>query len=312
MGWQGGVAPGSSEPAGAGSPPRLAVLTMARDEGDLLRVWVDHYARQVGREHVVVVDDNSVDGSTADLGCTVHRLPPWQVRTRSRFDRVRLRILNGIAAGLLAVYDYVVLADADEFLVTDPRRHPTLADLLQARGRPRVLGAVGLNVVQVPAIEPAVLDLSKPILRQRGHAVLTPVMAKPAVKSIRARWTSSSHGIAAPYRVDPELFLLHLKFADRERLASVAAHRHALSKVDGRGARASWGQRAAAVLDVFDTAVGAVDPGAVRELDPSTADVDRLVVRDGGRFRAPAAGGQLGALSAGPIVRIPAGLRDAL
>ena len=35
-----------------GELPAVAVITMARDEGTMLRRWVDHYAAQVGAEHV--------------------------------------------------------------------------------------------------------------------------------------------------------------------------------------------------------------------------------------------------------------------
>ena len=56
--------------------PHVAVITMARDEGTMLRRWVDHYSREVGVDNLVVVDDNSSDGSTDDLPCTVLRIPP--------------------------------------------------------------------------------------------------------------------------------------------------------------------------------------------------------------------------------------------
>lgn len=303
-----GAAP-DADPRG----PRVAVVTMVRDGGDLLRVWVDHYARHVGRANIVVLDDNSTDGSTADLGCTVHRLPEWSVTTGAGFNRVRLKAVNGIAAGLLAVYDYVVLADADEFLVTDPVKYPTLPDLLEARGRPAVLGAVGLNMVHVPALEPAPLDLARPILEQRRHAKLTPVMCKPAVKALPgARWILSSHGIAAPYRVDQELFLLHLKFADRDRLVATAEHRNSLVELDGRGGGSTWGRPASTVLDIFDAAVADPDPAGIVELDPATVDTAGLVIADGERHHAPGAGGQLGALAEQPLVRIPGRLAGAL
>ena len=293
------------------TPPRVAVITMVRDGGDLLRRWVDHYARHVGRENIVVLDDNSVDGSTADLGCTVHRLPAWSLAPDVGFNQVRLKAVNGIAGGLLAVYDYVVLADADEFLVTDPAKYPTLPDLLQARGRPPVLGAIGLNVVHVPSLEPDALDLRRPVLEQRHHAKLTPVMCKPAVRALPgARWTMSSHGITAPYEVDPELFLLHLKFADRERLVAITEHRSSLVALDGRGGGSSWGRPPSTVMEIFDTAVA--DPGPdVPELDPDL-DTAALVVADGERYHAPTSAGQLASLASEPLVRIPSRLRGAL
>ena len=116
-------------------PPTVAVLTMARDEGPLLRVWAEHHARLVGAGNVLILDDSTSDGSTdalGDLGCTLHRLPTFR---GERFEGARMQLVSGIAQGLLAVYDYVVFVDADEFLVVDPA-HAGLAELLLARGLP--------------------------------------------------------------------------------------------------------------------------------------------------------------------------------
>src|SRR5262245_57139984 len=62
-------------------PPRVAVLTTVRDEAQMLPRWLDYYGRQVGSENLLVLDDNSVDGSTKDLPCTVYQLPPapWRM-----------------------------------------------------------------------------------------------------------------------------------------------------------------------------------------------------------------------------------------
>ena len=135
--------------------PEVAVITMARDEGDLLPLWVSHYARHVGIDNLVVIDDNSVDGSTEGLGCTVHRVP--ELKGGLDFEPVRMRLMNGIAGGLLAVYDYVVFVDVDEFLVTDPDVYPTLPDLLvllaaRVRGILRLRIAVLLIVAILPAL----------------------------------------------------------------------------------------------------------------------------------------------------------------
>ncbi|MEZ0578574.1 glycosyltransferase family 2 protein [Nocardioides sp. MH1] len=282
--------------------PEVAVITMARDEGALLPLWVAHYARQVGIDNLVVLDDNSVDGSTDGLGCTVHRVP--ELKGGLDFEPVRMRLVNGIGQGLLAVYDYVVFVDVDEFLVTDPSRYPTLPDLIEARGRPEAMGAIGLNVVHVPSAEPQPLDLDRPLLEQRGYAKFTPLMCKPSVKRINAGWAISSHGLKAPYAIDPELFMLHLKFADRARLAEVARLRNEVSKADGRAEDASWGKAADEMLRIFDEVVHDVDPLAVPEFDPAAADLDKMVIHLNGRYRTPKQG-QIAALRKQPLTRIP-------
>jgi len=282
--------------------PEVAVITMARDEGDLLPLWVSHYARHVGIDNLVVLDDNSVDGSTDGLGCTVHRVPP--LKGGLDFEPVRMRLMNGIASGLLAVYDYVAFVDVDEFLVTDPAVYPTLPDLLEDRGRPETLGVMGLNVVHVPSAEPEPLDLGRPLLEQRSFAKFTPLMCKPSIKRINAGWAISSHALKAPYAIDPELFMLHLKFADRSRLAEVARLRNEVSKADGRAEDASWGKEADQVLAIFDEVVADIDPAVVPEFDPATADLDDQVIFLNGRHRTPKQG-QIAALRKQPLTRIP-------
>ncbi len=282
--------------------PQVAVITMARDEGALLPLWVSHYARHVGIDNLVVLDDNSADGSTEGLGCTVHRVP--ELKGGLAFEPVRMRLMNGLAAGLLAVYDYVLFVDVDEFLVTDPAIYPTLPDLLEDRERPEVLGVIGLNVVHVPSAEPEPLDLGRPLLEQRSFAKFTPLMCKPSIKRVNAGWAVSSHGINAPYSIDPELFMLHLKFADRSRLAEVAALRNAVSKADGRAEDASWGKAADEMLGVFDSVVAEVDPADVPEFDPAAASLDDMVIFLNGRHRTRKQG-QIAALKKQPLVRIP-------
>lgn len=293
----------------AGGRPEVAVITMARDEGALLRLWVSHYARHVGIDNLIVLDDNSVDGSTEGLGCTVHRVPP--LKGGLDFEPVRMRLMNGIAHGLLAVYDYAVFVDVDEFLVTDPAIYPTLPDLLEDRGRPETLGVMGLNVVHVPSVEPEPLDLGRPLLEQRSFAKFTPLMCKPSVKRINAGWAISSHALKAPYAIDPELFMLHLKFADRERLVEVARLRNEVSKADGRAEDATWGKAADELVAIFDEVVADVDPGAVPEFDPATANLEEMVILHNGRYRTPKQG-QVAALRQQPLTRIPRRLAGAL
>lgn len=281
-------------------PPRVAVLTMARDEGPLLRVWVQHYARQVGREHLIVLDDGSADGSTSDLGCTVHRLPG--LPGGAGFERARMALVSGLAQGLLAVYDYVAFVDADEFLVPDPAAYASLPELLDDRPGSDVVGAVGLNLVHLPSEPP--LDLGRPLLEQRRFAMFTPIMCKPSVKRVAAAWAVSSHGIRTPYAVDPQLFLLHLKFADRDRLAAMSARRNEANAADGRAGKSSWSKPADELLAVFDKVVGGVDEDAVPEFDAASAPLAALVSEVDGVFRTPQQG-QLQALRREPVVRLP-------
>jgi hypothetical protein len=98
--------------------------------------------------------------------------------------------------------------------------------------------------------------------------------------------------------------MLHLKFADRTRLAEVAALRNAVSKADGRAEDASWGKEADQVLAIFDEVVADVDTTAIPEFDPAAANLDEMVIFLNGRHRTPKQG-QIAALRKQPLTRIP-------
>lgn len=293
----------ADEPA---EPPSVLVMTMARDEADMLPRWVEHYGRQVGVDHLLVLDDNSSDGSTDDLPCSVHRLPPLVGR---HFERTRMRLLSGLAAGYLEVYDVVAFVDVDEFLVADPAHHTDLRSYLATRRDRDVIAPVGLNVVHLPDVE-GPLRPGEPVLEQRRHAQFAPLMCKPSLKQVPAAWRWASHGIEAPFEVDPELFMLHLKFADRDGLARVAAHRKALSDADGRARGSSWSRDADDILAAFDRAVGGVDAAALTEFDVADVDLGPVVEPQDGWHRAVGAG-QVQALKHQPLRRIPSRLLGA-
>ena len=283
--------------------PSIAVVTLTRDEGPLLRKWVDHHARQVGMANILVFDDGSRDGSTEDLPCSVHRLPAMP--GGRGFEAGRLGLLNGVAEGLLAVYDYVAFCDVDEFLIPDPERFDSLPELLEARGRPPVVASMALDVVHAPG-EPA-LDLSLPLLSQRAFAKFAPVMCKPAIKRVAADWARGSHGIRTPYQVDPDLFMIHMKFADRDRLASISAKRHEQHLVDGRAPKSGWSRKADEVVSILDDALRKFDP-AVPEFDPHALRLDELVESHADGSYRSARGG----MRRQSFVRVPEKLRAAL
>jgi hypothetical protein len=216
--------------------PSVAAVTMVRDEGPMLAKWVDYYGAQLGLDNLLVIDDNSVDGSTEGLACEVLRIPP----IAGHFEKERMRIVSAAARRLLRRRTAVAFADADEFIVPDPDRYDGLRDFVAARRDRDAVGEMGLNVVHDVATEPP-LDLARPVLQQRTRVVFVPLMCKPAVKTSKAPWAASSHGIkGVTFQVDPDLYMFHLKFADRGLLADAASKRRTMVELDGRAAASSW------------------------------------------------------------------------
>jgi hypothetical protein len=295
------VAPRSSA---ARRLPTVAVLTMTRDEGGMLRRWVNHYGNAVGRSNLLVLDDNSTDGSTTGLDCPVVPLPT--LPGGAEFERTRMRMVNGFAQGLLACHDFVIFVDVDEFLIPDPARYSGLREFLAARRNTAVIAPVALNLVHHVATEKD-LDPNRPVLEQRSFAKFVPGMCKPAIKQVPAPWTAGSHGISREFAVDRELFMIHLKFADRRHLKSTSAKRSEIVALDGRASKSNW-RRGRELMHVLRHAVGAVDPRDVPEFDPATVNLDSVVVKgQGPRYRTRRQG-QILAMRTMPLVRVPSRL----
>jgi hypothetical protein len=253
----------------------------------------------VGVEHLIVLDDNSVDGSTDNLPCTVHRLP--ELGGKGQFEGQRMQLVSGIARGLLACYDVVILADADEFIIADPARYPTLVDFVAGNPDRKVMAPVALNVVQHTGVE-GPLDPARPVLGQRRFAKFVPLMCKPALKRVPAEWRHASHSIRHPFEICPDLFMIHLKFHDRAELRSRADHRRQVVNLDGRAGNSNW-RWGGDVVRRLDRMVADADPDTTAEFDPRSVDLG-IVRRIRERYQAVGAG-QVRAMERQPLVRVP-------
>ena len=284
------------------SPPlRMAALTMVRDERVMLPRWIAHYGRECGVANLFVIDDNSTDGSTDGLPCSVIRIPSWGDQ---HFETSRMKLVSNIAAGLLVAYDAVLFADADEFLVADPARHDGLLDLVSKRPKADVLGAQGLNIVHNPARE-GPLDPERPVLGQRQWAKFVPLMCKPAIKRVDAPWVAASHGIARPFEIEPDLYMFHLKFAEREHLRATGDHRKALADTEGRAAETAWQFAGDDLVGLLDEVVRDVDPAAVEPYKGRKKVLGSIVRQtDNGSYRAHGRR-QVHAMRGQPMVQVP-------
>ncbi len=283
------------------SLPRVVVITMARDEGTMLRRWVEHYSREVGAENLVVVDDNSSDGSSDDLPCPVLRIPPL---TKKSFEPSRMGLLGGLSAGLLEAYDAAIFCDVDEFIVADPKVHESLRHFVAARPGRQAVGVMGLNLVHDVAAEAPLVD-GEPILGQRRLAKFLPLMCKPSLKWEPANWALASHGIRCPFEIDPELFMFHMKFADRDHLEAVANKRHEMFQTDGRAARTSWERSGGDMVDLLDEITADIDHEAIKPFGPPLAKLGSIVEQSAPDGWRAVGGGQVQAMRNRPFVRIP-------
>ena len=287
---------------------RAVAITMVRDERAMLPHWLRHYGNHLGVDNLIVLDDNSQDGSTRDLPCTVHRLPP--PRPTDHWGLMRVRLLNGLSAGMLAYYDVVVFTDVDEFLVPDPAKYSSLLDYLATHPDQQVVAGLAYDVLHDARTEPPI-DPDRPLLAQRRFVKFNPAMCKPQVKRAPVRWGSACHAVKAPFTIDPDLLMLHLKFYDERAVREVGDHRRALHEEHGRGHTNSFWPRGGDALAALLARAVATDEGPVTEVDPAAVDTAGMVVVDDNGFHA-VDGRQVAALRKSPLQTLPARFRESV
>jgi hypothetical protein len=196
---------------GAARKPAVAVVTMAYNESANLPIWRDHYRRAVPHGELFVVDHGSDDGSATGLH-GVSRIP---LPRRTMDEIQRSRFVSLLQASLLQYYDYVIYTDCDELIVVEPELCLTLEDYLGTCGYDYA-APIGLNIQHIVDAEPDLRD-GQPILSQRRICYFHSQMCKPLISRVRLKWEPGFHRCDLPLRVDSNLYLFHLKYADRER-----------------------------------------------------------------------------------------------
>jgi hypothetical protein len=287
---------------------RTVAITMVRDEREMLPRWIQHYGRHLGVENLIVLDDNTADGSTDGLPCTVHRLPP--PRPSDHWGPMRVRLVNGMSAGLLAYYDVVIFTDVDEFLVPDPAKYSSIPEYLASRPDRAVMAGLAFDVVH-SALEEPPIDPGRPVLAQRRFVKFNPAMCKPQLKRRPVKWGSAFHSVNAPFDIDPDLLMLHLKFYDERALREVGDHRRALHEAHGRGHSNSFWPRGGDALVKLLARSFTTSAGPVEELDPAAIDTSGIVIADDNGFHS-VDGRQVASLRRSPLRTLPARYREAL
>lgn len=278
--------------------PRVAALTVVRDEAAMLPRWLGYYGAQLGLENLVVVDDRSTDGSTDDLPCRVIRHDGFP---EGRFEKARMALASRLGAELLRSHDAVIFTDADEFLLADPDRYDGLLDFVSARPELNVAAGLGLNIVHHLDHESA-LRADKPVLGQRRFAKFVRRISKPSLKRVDAPWVRASHGIRAPYAPDRGLLMVHLKFADLDLMRRTANLRHAVRVSSGLTERSAWAKSGDEIAAEFHSFVNGGPE--VPEFDAERVDPLRLVSERDGVWLARGAR-QLRVMAKGALLRVP-------
>jgi hypothetical protein len=278
--------------------PQVLAMTMAHNEGDMLRRWVTYYGGQVGRRNLLVLDHGSTDGSTDELDNVPIVHIPRKVPDRMTpgwFDLQRTRAINRIALGLLAFYDAIIYSDTDEFLIADPAVFGSLLEVVEHHSEEGFIAGVGLNVLHDAEHESA-LDPARPVLEQRHVAAVASGYCKPLIRRSQEEWLRGFHGATVPYRVIPGLYLLHLKFADVDEQRRRHRDQREFALTTGAGHQSWWVQPQQQV----DKRISSLLRSPIEPLEDAGLDHAALVQRVKRGWRAPVKSGPK------PVVKLPA------
>jgi hypothetical protein len=186
----------------------VAVLTFVFNEIVNLPIWRRYYGGHFGDKNLFVIDRESNDGSTHDLG-EVNKI----VIPRDAFDdRKKTAFVSSYQNALLQYYDAVIYTDCDEIVVPDTAMYADLPEYV-ARMKDDYVTCIGLNILHILNQEPP-LDLNKPILAQRHYARFVSATCKTLVSRVPLTWMPGFHGLNRRPNVDSNLFMFHTKTMD--------------------------------------------------------------------------------------------------
>lgn len=206
----------------------VCAITMVRDDLFYIKRWIEYYGAQLGHKNLyVLVHGNSKQIRSLAAEVNYFNVPACQGDTKGgkNFNFDRFELINNIANGLQAYYDFVVVVDVDEFIVVDPDISSGLSEYLSSIQEPMTLTAFGLDVYHHIERYPTTIDLSKPILLQRPVCKVEPLYCKPAITNKKVR-----RGIGNHYTNDRRLYfahglyLFHMKYMDQ--VFSLGRHPH--------------------------------------------------------------------------------------
>lgn len=198
---------------------RIAVITMARNDEFFLNRWVAYYGPLLGEKNLYIYLDGLDQKAPAGAGdANVSIVEKQGVKVVDAENR-RLNFLSDRAAELFGQgYDLVIGCDSDECLAVDPKVGKTLPEYLSSLDIKASVSALGVDVGQHLNCE-APLDKTKPILAQRGYALLNSRFTKACVIARPVRWGRGFHRVRGKsFHIDPNLYLFHFGNTDYDAL----------------------------------------------------------------------------------------------
>jgi hypothetical protein len=194
-----------------GGPRPRAVFTIVQNERVMLPLWLAYYGRFFDPDDLYVLNHDGTDESVESVKDRCRVVP---VHRSTSFDHRWLRsTVEAFQAFLLRSYDVVLFAEADEFLIADPRQYSGLDQYIEQLDR-AAARCVGFNVVH--QADEAPLRFDEPILTQRRYWHASLDYSKRLLSRVPLRWSEGFHEEydAPDDPPDSSLFLVHLHRVD--------------------------------------------------------------------------------------------------
>lgn len=211
----------------------LGIIGMAHKDYDMLKRWYDYYAAQVGPENLFLYSHGN-DPQHRDIAAGANVINAPRDPSMLKFDLRRWTMLGAFASGMLNFYNWMLVTDIDEMVVVDPDVAGGLVPYLTEKFpvpafMPPSISPLGLNMVHVPAQEPAPLDESRPVLAQRRYFYPSRMYSKPTLVSRPVMFGPGGHrNDLGPRHLSDDLYLIHLKMHDGDALEAQFNHQVAL------------------------------------------------------------------------------------
>ncbi len=212
----------------ASHTPRIAAITMARNDEFFLSRWIKYYGTQLGNENLYIYLDGLDQVAPKNAtGTNVTKFPHAE-QERQRGDKTRILMLSDLAKKLFNDgYDIVIGCDCDEFLIVDPNTNMSLAQYLGTTKGKTTVSGLGLDVGMDLETEKR-LDMRTNFLSQRKYALMSTRYTKPVVLFRPATWGSGFHSVKGKnFHIDKKLYLLHFGSVDLDMIKNKLGDRSA-------------------------------------------------------------------------------------
>lgn len=187
-----------------------AIFTIVHNEKYFLPIWLKYYSQYF--ENIVVLDHNTTDGSV-EKAAEGYNFYTKRLTFKETFnpDFIKTKVMEE-QQRLLSLYPVVVYAEADEFIIPNPKIYNGLGDYInQMKGD--MARCNGYEVIQQEG-EPTI-NLGLSILSQRKYWVTSDPACKTLISKKPLKWGMGFHGLETGNpEIDKDLFLLHLKRMD--------------------------------------------------------------------------------------------------